>query len=35
MISETQANVISQLVAKCLTDENFKQQLIADPVATL
>jgi hypothetical protein len=35
MISEKQANVISQLVAKCLADEVFKQKLIVDPVATL
>jgi hypothetical protein len=35
MISETQASVISQLVAKCLADEVFKQKLIVDPVATL
>jgi hypothetical protein len=35
MSSEQQDSAIAQLVAKCLADETFKQQLIADPLAAL
>jgi len=35
MNQEEQAKALSQLVAKCWADEGFKQQLLADPVATL
>ena len=35
MTLENNDSAISQLVAKCLADETFKQQLVADPLATL
>jgi len=35
MSSEQQDSPIAQLVAKCLADETFKQQLIGDPLAAL
>jgi hypothetical protein len=35
MNQEQQDNAMSQIIAKCWADETFKQQLIADPKATL
>jgi len=35
MTLENNDSAISQLIAKCLADETFKQQLVADPLATL
>lgn len=35
MNQEEQGKKISQLIAKCWSDENFKQKLLADPAATL
>jgi hypothetical protein len=35
MKQDQQENAMSQIVAKCWADETFKQQLIADPKATL
>jgi len=35
MEQDQQENTMSQIVAKCWADETFKQQLIADPKATL
>lgn len=35
MNQEEQANALSQLIAKCWADEDFKQKLLADPMATL
>lgn len=35
MNQKEQVRQLSQLFAKCWTDETFKQKLIADPVATL
>ena len=35
MNQEEQGKKISQLIAKCWTDEGFKQKVLADPAATL
>ena len=35
MSLEKNDSPISQLIAKCLADETFKQQLVADPLAAL
>lgn len=35
MNQEEHAKALSQLIAKCWADEGFKQQLLADPAATL
>jgi hypothetical protein len=35
MNQEEQGRKISQLIAKCWTDESFKQKILADPAATL
>ena len=35
MIQEEQCNKMSQLIAKCWTDEGFKRKLLADAAATL
>lgn len=35
MNQEEQNKKIGQLIAKCWSDENFKQKLLADPMATL
>jgi Nitrile hydratase, alpha chain len=35
MTPEEQAKKMSQLIAKCWSDEDFKRKLLADPAATL
>jgi len=35
MSQETQSKKMNQLIAKCWSDERFKQKLLADPAATL
>ena len=35
MNQEQQDNAMSQIIAKCWADDSFKQQLLADPMATL
>jgi hypothetical protein len=35
MTLDNQDSAVAQLIAKCLTDETFKQQLVADPLTTL
>jgi hypothetical protein len=35
MMNDQQANEIGKIVAKCWSDEAFKQKLLADPAATL
>ncbi len=35
MNQEEQSKKIGQLIAKCWSDENFKQKLLTDPAATL
>jgi hypothetical protein len=35
MTLDNQDSAVAQLIAKCLTDETFKQQLVADPLAAL
>jgi hypothetical protein len=35
MNQEEQAKKMSQLIAKCWSDEGFKQKVLADPAATL
>jgi hypothetical protein len=35
MNQEEQSKKIGQLIAKCWSDESFKQKLLADPAATL
>ena len=35
MSQEQQDNAMSQIVAKCWADDSFKQQILAEPMATL
>ena len=35
MSNEKQGKKLNQIIAKCWSDESFKQKLLADPVATL
>ena len=35
MSNEEQGKKMNQVIAKCWSDESFKQKLLADPVATL
>ena len=35
MLPDDQAKKISQLIARCWSDENFKRNFVADPLATL
>jgi hypothetical protein len=35
MLPDDQAKKISQLIARCWSDENFNRKLLADPLATL